>query len=398
MSELVYKGGNSAGDYPSNQHGIVGRQGVGKGGDAYPTKRLAGAYPTLPPGKFHAGFVLKDDIEPMVRRQRFNWFEIEGKSPDEQVEKRKDTIQQRNEDEVVLETNDANAARVKKHERDDKEQEHSMLPMITMIPKLPGTNVVAMTLYGSQLRYTMGAIKNAEMIQSNFPGWTLRIYTETPSEHSHYGLVPQTVLSRLQALGAEVHFIDVGEDWVPPMMWRFLVADDTWVDRFIVRDCDSRLIERDAAAVYDWVKSGKAFHCIRDHPSHASYAVSGGMWGGKPAALRDILRRSWREMMRGVRKDYLEDMNFLNHIIWPKVQAYAFCSDSVSCDKYPSSFPFPIPRYGYEHVGEVYNEHDLGRPIDIDILRHAGENPVCKPGQNVTFVADEKEENDKGIS
>ena len=163
------------------------------------------------------------------------------------------------------------------------------------------------------------------------------------------------------------------------MMWRFLVADDLWVDRFIIRDTDSRLTQRDAAAVYAWVKSAKALHCVRDHPSHASYAVSGGMWGGKPQELNNVLRKSWREMMHGSRTDYLEDMNFLNSYIWPKVQNSAYCSDSVSCLQFPSSHPFPVPRHGYEHVGQVVSEHELGRPLDISILKQAGENPDCTP-------------------
>ena len=163
------------------------------------------------------------------------------------------------------------------------------------------------------------------------------------------------------------------------MMWRFLVADDLHLDRFIVRDTDSRLTQRDAAAVHAWVKSGKAFHCIRDHPSHAYYAISGGMWGGKPQELNNILRTSWREMMNGSRADYLEDMKFLNSVIWPKVQNDAYCSDSVSCLKYPASHPFPVPRHEYEHVGQVYSDQDLGRPGDIEILKQAGENPNCTP-------------------
>ena len=78
----------------------------------------------------------------------------------------------------------------------------------TIMPKLDGENVVAMTLYGSELRYTMGALKNAELIKNNFPGWKLRIYTETPSENVRYGIVPQTVLDRLRVLRAEIHYID----------------------------------------------------------------------------------------------------------------------------------------------------------------------------------------------
>ena len=348
---------------PDDRFGIVPVEGLGRAGKEYPTKPPDQVYPTIKAGQLRnqqLGFVLKDD-EP-IPRVRGNWFEEEVKETVKPVK----TIPPPKEPEQKAIPNEG--------------------PFVTMIPRLPGTNVISMTLYGSELRYTMGAIRNAELAKSNFPSWTLRIYTETPSNNPRYGLVPQTVLERLRALGVDIHFIDPGEDFVPPMMWRFLVADDTWVDRFIVRDCDSRLIERDAAAVYAWVQSGKPFQCIRDHPSHAAYAVSGGMWGAKPTEIRDVLRRSWREMMRGVRKDYLEDMNFLNYVIWPKVQPHAYCSDSVSCDAYPNAYPFPIPRYGYEHVGEVYNEHDLGRPMDIDIIRHAGENPNCLPGKNVTYV------------
>ena len=245
--------------------------------------------------------------------------------------------------------------------------------------KLTGENVISMTLYGSELRYTMGAIRNAELAVQNFPGWKLRIYTETPSDNPRWGIVPQTVRDKLKSLGAELYFMEPYEDFVPPMMWRFLVADDVWVENFIVRDSDSRLRERDAEAVAAWLKTGKPFMCIRDHPSHAAYAISGGLWGGKPAALREILRRSWRDMMKGVGKDYLRDMAFLNHVIWPRIQNFAYCMDSVSCDKWNGSYPFPVPRYGYEHVGEVVNEQDLGRPIDIGILRKAGENLKCVP-------------------
>jgi hypothetical protein len=249
----------------------------------------------------------------------------------------------------------------------------------TIMPKIDGENIISMTLYGSTLRYTMGAIKNAEMVKENFPGWKLRLYTETPKEHPKYGIVPQTVIDRLRFLGAEIHYMEPDDGWIPPMMWRFLVADDEYVDRFIVRDTDARLSERDAAAVYAWVKSDKTFHCVRDHPSHAAYPISGGMWGAKPKELIRILHKSWRDMMRGLGKHYLQDMDFLNKYIWPKVQNHTYCSDSVSCDVYPNSHPFPVPRYGYEHVGQVVSEHELGRPEDIRILRQAGENENCVP-------------------
>jgi len=239
-------------------------------------------------------------------------------------------------------------------------------------------NVVAMSLYGSELRYTAGVIRNAYLARQNFPGWQLWVYVESPSS-SKYPAVPEDVISRLVGVGAEVHYISPDDDFIPPMMWRFLVADDAGVDWFIVRDADSRLTPRDAAAVATWMRSGRAFHCIRDHPSHAAYAVSGGLWGGRAPVLRLALRRSWASMMRGVAAGYLNDMNFLNGVIWPRVERLAYCVDSVSCDRWKNAFPFPVARHGYEHVGQVYDEHDRPRKDDVQILKHTLENRNCIP-------------------
>ena len=79
------------------------------------------------------------------------------------------------------------------------------------------------------------------------------------------------------------------DDVVAPMMWRFSVVDDPSVDLFIVRDADSRLTPRDAAVVDDWLRqrpeTAAIFHCVRDHPSHSRFAVSGGLWGAQRALL-----------------------------------------------------------------------------------------------------------------
>jgi len=239
-------------------------------------------------------------------------------------------------------------------------------------------NVVAMSLYGSQIHYTAGVIRNAYLVRQNFPGWQLWVYIESPSSLK-YPAVPEDVISQLVRVGAEVHYISPEDDMIPPMMWRFLVADDAGVDWFIVRDADSRLTPRDAAAVAAWIQSGRPFHSVRDHPSHAAYAVSGGLWGGHAPRLRLILRRSWAIMMHGVAAGYLNDMNFLNSVIWPRVERHAYCIDSVSCDHWPNSFPFPVVRHGYEHVGQVYDEHDRPRDGDVQILKHTLENRHCIP-------------------
>ena len=42
---------------------------------------------------------------------------------------------------------------------------------------------------------------------------------------------------------------------------------DKQVDVLLSRDLDSGIIDREAAAVQEWLKSDKDFHFMRDHPS-----------------------------------------------------------------------------------------------------------------------------------
>ena len=168
------------------------------------------------------------------------------------------------------------------------------------MPLIKGNNVISMSLYGSSEKYIVGALKNAENLADFFPGWKLWIYTVAKARASQkpkHKQIDDKVLSKLKSYGAEIHYVDPYKTSIPAMMWRFLVADDLSVDHFIVRDSDSRLSARDAAAVYQWILSGKAFHCIRDHPSHVIYAVSGGLWGGIPSALRGIFKTSFKELI-----------------------------------------------------------------------------------------------------
>ena len=170
---------------------------------------------------------------------------------------------------------------------------------------------------------------------------------------------------------------------------RFQVAVDTRVDNFIVRDCDSRLTPRDSTTVNDWLVGHPeaAFHCVRDHPSHSNYAVSGGLWGGRPRQLVDVLARSsldFRLTMLRYSAAYIADMHFLCRDVWPKVQSVAYCHDSFSCQRYPSSHAFTVPRVGYEHLGQVYNEYSVGRGVDIGILRRAAVNRKCVPDKPAT--------------
>lgn len=87
-------------------------------------------------------------------------------------------------------------------------------------------------------RYTQGAIRNAELVKTYFPGWTCRFYVTSS--------VSPSVISTLKSLGSEVFKVptDLRGEY-SGHLWRYTVADDPTVDRFIIRDADFRLNARD---------------------------------------------------------------------------------------------------------------------------------------------------------
>jgi hypothetical protein len=168
--------------------------------------------------------------------------------------------------------------------------------------KSDGRRIIAMSLYGRNPRQTWGVLRNAQLVPVFFPGWRLRVYVPPATGALPDLAVPERIVTKLRLLGVEIARVQglVGNRTIPGVSqrdWRLLVADDRNVHFFLVRDAESRLNDRDASAVGEWIAEverrtaagdADAFpvHCIRDHPKHAKLAIVDGLWGGRPAALR----------------------------------------------------------------------------------------------------------------
>lgn len=173
--------------------------------------------------------------------------------------------------------------------------------------------IISFSLWGKKPVYIQGALRNAELTKSVFPGWISRFYTGID--------VDKSVSRLLKDSGAEV--VDKPfADW-RGMFWRFEPASEEGVDIMICRDCDSRLSLRDKAAVDEWLVSGNQFHIIRDHPQHCT-TILGGLWGCRNNILKDIklYMNNWKQEDR-----WQTDQEFLNAIIYPKVKCDAFVHD-----------------------------------------------------------------------
>jgi hypothetical protein len=99
------------------------------------------------------------------------------------------------------------------------------------------TRVISFALYGKKPKYNLGAIYNVEMAKVYFPGWKCRFYVTND--------VLNLTISVLKDLGADIEYIPPGMGKMSGMFWRFVVADDPTVDRYLIRDVDSRMNARD---------------------------------------------------------------------------------------------------------------------------------------------------------
>lgn len=217
--------------------------------------------------------------------------------------------------------------------------------------------VVSYSLYGSDRRYTDGIVENAKLMPTIYPGWEMRVYYAAD--------VPEGIANSLRAYD-HVELVP-GNTIISPMVWRFLVASDPTVSRYIVRDADSRLSVRERAAVGEWVRSGQKFHVMRDHPSHSNYAMSGGLWGGTHPAFPDM-----KNLLSPVGRAYIADMNFLTERVWPVAKQSVLQHDAFGCrsKRWGETRPFPTERNGLEHVGSVFINGKM-RQGDVDILKGA---------------------------
>ncbi len=210
--------------------------------------------------------------------------------------------------------------------------------------------IIAFSLWGDNPKYTIGAIKNANLASQIYPDWTCRFYVGKS--------VPKEIIFYLKKVkNTEIVEMEESGDWTG-MFWRFYPASEDDVEVLISRDTDSRLNFREKIAVDEWLKSDKQFHIMRDHPYHSSHLILGGMWGVKNPFLNEM-----KKEIDSYKKNsfWQVDQNFLTEIIFPKIKDNCLVHDAFN-----SNFPFPEARKKLEFVGEPFDENDV--PCDYGHL------------------------------
>jgi tetratricopeptide (TPR) repeat protein len=224
----------------------------------------------------------------------------------------------------------------------------------------PTENFIAYSLFGANPRYCEPAVENAVVTREVFKGWTCRVYLDAS--------VPEHVPRRLTEAGAQVIRMDGEKDRaVHPLMWRFLVVDDPSVKRFLIRDADALLSEREYAAVQAWVDSPRYFHLIRDYPSHTELILA-GLWGGCTGIIKNIVPSMQAFETKNRESGRFIDQHFLRENVWPTLRKSVLCHDDLFGFHHAQPFPAHGPnRWKTDsfHVGSNTSYQAIGNRIDL---------------------------------
>ena len=200
----------------------------------------------------------------------------------------------------------------------------------------PGARSISFSLFGTKKIYTKGAIDNALLALLLYPGWICRFYCATD--------VAASTIEALLAAGAQV-WRCTGVSGRALVTLRFLPLAEPGVAICIVRDPDSRLNPREAAAVREWLGEGaevggaaegvggRQFHAMHEE-MHMPTELLGGMWGARAdsgcggAALPGLdaaIARSLSVDTGGELEAYGGDMALLRREVQPLLTATNCC-------------------------------------------------------------------------
>ena len=219
--------------------------------------------------------------------------------------------------------------------------------------------IVSFSLFGSDPKYTIGAIQNAKIV-SAWDDWECVIYLDDT--------VPQEIIKELEnicelkfPLKEELFSENIMEFTVNSKsiksqpIWRFYEGDSE--NTVIFRDTDSRITQRDKCSVEEWLNSDKDFHIIRDHPLH-DYEILAGMWGCKNGVLlgkmHSLISRWF--LYKSVKKGNFKfaDQHFLSEFIFPLINDNNVCVHDPFFAKKP--FPENCPKRTHEnYIGKVFS-------------------------------------------
>jgi hypothetical protein len=218
---------------------------------------------------------------------------------------------------------------------------------------------ISFSLYGSEMRYLVGAIKNAIIAQQLFDDEYELIFFIGES-------VPQWVQSTL-LLFPNVRVIDMAQrrEDSTARLWRFIACSYDY-DVVMFRDCDARLSIREKMAHEQWLDSGLDAHIMKDHAIGHNYTINAGMFSVKSELFQDM-----PDLIEAFapKDTYTQDQEFLAQVVFPRIQFSCLVHDEFFNTKVEGKsklLPYPTkPPTELSHIGAALDENDV-YVFDVD--------------------------------
>ncbi len=204
-----------------------------------------------------------------------------------------------------------------------------------------GQDIIAFSLWGNNPTYLRGAVRNLLEAPVVYPGWQCRFYLDNT--------VPAEFIAFAQAQGGQVVIEEPDRSLREKLCWRFQVANDLTVRRFLVRDADAVVNQREAKAVAEWLAGDCWFHIMRDYWTHTDLILA-GMWGGRAGLLPAVMPLV-RQYQSGRMETANIDQWFLRDSVWPLIRDRCLIHDRIFQTLNARPWPESDPP-GTLHVGQ----------------------------------------------
>lgn len=201
--------------------------------------------------------------------------------------------------------------------------------------------IISFCLWGNNPKYNIGAERNIELAKEYYPGWICRFYCDNTISKSTEKII-------IENDNCEMVKIESTGNWKFTVN-RFLPMSEN-IEYMISRDTDSRIGDREASAVNEWINSGKSAHIMRDHPYHGGFPMLAGMFGIKGGVIKNV--KALLNLYQNT-EQYHYDQVFLKDFIYPFIE-----DDVVVHDDFFEKKPFPKRRDGLNFVGQIYNSDE----------------------------------------
>ena len=235
-------------------------------------------------------------------------------------------------------------------DKNDKINEHNSGAINTAISnrRSTGKKVLTYTLFGqpgTDWVDNVGFVASEALDSYFYRDWMIRVYHNTTLRdksvrHLRYEH-PNIVFCDTRKLPDHLD----ASKYRTVFDWKMHVIGDPTVDVTCFRDLSSPLLQRELDAMEDWVKRGRVFHVLRDHPAYDKL-INEGLFCVNARLDRKLVARVQRLSRARSAPVAVSQSTFENNV-WDVVRANVTQHDSYRChsDDYRMAHaPFPSER------------------------------------------------------